>query len=110
MRRCILVAVVLAGCKGTPDCERAVHHVMQILSDAKPSSGKPVSPPSADEQRVIDEVERVSIATCKDEGLSAPQLDCILAIETLDDMSRLGNCPAIAAHKPSWLKVPVGQP
>jgi hypothetical protein len=93
--------MMLAGCRN-PDCERAVHRITEIVGAAPKGSE-----PSAEEQSVIDAVARAMVGKCTSEGLTPEQRDCILAAKTYDDMSKLGSCPAIKAHKPSWLIVPM---
>jgi hypothetical protein len=96
----LLVTTMLTGCKSS-DCERAVHRITEIVSTAPKGSE-----PSPAEQSAIDAIERTTVSQCTSEGLTPEQRDCILAANTYDDMVKLGNCPAIQAHKPSWLIVP----
>lgn len=48
-------------------------------------------------------VREGSLETCRREGLSQAQLDCILEIKNGEDLLRLLECPPIAQHQPSWL-------
>jgi hypothetical protein len=96
---CFVVAI---GCGRKSDCERAVHHLLQVTTHI----GAPGSEPKADEQEVLDQVEKMTIVRCEDEGLSAAQRDCILAMKTFEDLKAVTRCPAIAAKQPSWVLVP----
>jgi hypothetical protein len=69
-------------------------------------AGPPGTEPKADEQRAIDQIEKLTVASCEKEGLSEAQLACIEGMTSFDDMHRITACPAIAAKKPSWLIVP----
>lgn len=105
MRLVLASLVVLAACsKSNPNCERAVRHVMTL------SLGPPGTPaPSSDEQAVIDQIARVTLERCTDEGLSDAQRDCILAAPSLTDRTFL-TCPALVATRPSWIIAPIGEP
>ena len=101
--RIILVILFCAGCKDDRTCAQAVHKLFEITTMDPTGKG---SKPGADEQKVIDTIETMTIGKCKEEGLSKAQTDCILAMKTREDMDTVGKCPAIAAKHPSWLLVP----
>lgn len=84
-------------------CQRGISHVEKLVTAATSSKGKG---PSADEQRAIDAALELSTATCRNEGLSEEQLDCIIAATDMDTFNRLGDCPAIKRHRPGWLILP----
>lgn len=84
-------------------CDRAVGHIAQITSGA---SAGGAGAPSAEEQAIIDAVIDMSKVTCRREGLSQAQADCILAVGDVQAMLRLRQCPAIGARRPSWLALP----
>lgn len=97
--------VALAGCGDKADlCSQAVRHM--IDPSMGPAGSKPGSKPSKEEQQIIDFVLKLTLGQCRKEGLSRAQADCILAAKTLDQRLRLSECPAIKAHKPTWLQVP----
>ena len=98
MRALLVIAMFSAGCKDDSPCTKAVHRVFELTASP---DGK--SKPSAEEQKVIDEIETMSVGKCKDEGLSQAQADCLLAMKTFDDLKNVWKCPAIAAKHPSWL-------
>jgi hypothetical protein len=102
MSRAVLVALLLSACSRPSPCERAVHHVLTLSTHA----GPPGTEPKADAQRAIDQIEKLTVASCEKEGLSEAQLACIEGMTSFDDMHRITACPAIAAKKPSWLIVP----
>ena len=96
-------ALLFAACDrdGPPDlCERAVRHMAVGLIP------EGADQPDEGERRIMESVTRASIHTCRKEGLSQAQADCILAVESVDDLLYLGRCPAIAKDKPTWLTVP----
>lgn len=98
--RLVALMLVFAACSKPPErerCERGIRKVMEltVLADAKGMG--------ADERAVIDQIERQSITVCIDEGLSTEQLDCLLAMKSLEDFQTVTACPAIAAKHPSWL-------
>lgn len=94
------LALAAAACsKGAPsDCERAVRHLLFELTTPR---GAP--PPSEQEAEIIRQVAATTVPTCEREGLSAAQLDCILAARTAEDFPALLKCPAIAERRPSWI-------
>ena len=102
MSRAVLVALLLSACRSKSPCQRAVHHVLALSAHA----GPPGSEPKPDEQRAIDQIEKLTVASCEKEGLSDAQLACIEGMKSFDDMQRIAACPAIAAKKPSWLIAP----
>jgi hypothetical protein len=103
--RLALVLALLAAChKPNPSCERAVKHVIALTTQ-----GPPGSEPKDDEKSAIDQVIKVSIDRCDDEGLSDAQRDCILAAKSLTDREFL-MCPALVAKKPTWIIAPIGHP
>ena len=103
--RIVLAVVLLVAChKPNPNCERAVKHVIGLTTQ-----GPPGSEPKDDEKSAIDQVVKVSIDRCEDEGLSDAQRDCILAAKSLTDREFL-MCPALVAKKPSWIIAPIGHP
>lgn len=105
MRTLALVLALGACQKATPNCERAVKHLIVLTTTA----GPPGSEPGADEQRAIDKIVEITIDRCSDEGLSDAQRDCILAAKSLDDRAFL-MCPALVEKKPSWIIAPIGNP
>jgi hypothetical protein len=105
MRR-ILVVAVLAACNSpSPNCKRAVKHVFKLTTHA----GPPGTEPKADEQAIIDQIEKKTLDACTKEGLSDAQRDCILAAKSLFDRTFL-TCPALVAKPPSWIIAPIGHP
>jgi hypothetical protein len=101
MSRAVLVALLVSGCHTRSPCERAVHEVLTLTTHAVPGSE-----PKPDEQKVIDDIEKMTVATCTKEGLSDAQLACIENMKSYADLQKLPSCPAIAAKKPSWLIIP----
>ncbi len=101
--RIALLLVAVVGCSKSPvaeRCDRGVKRVFELTTHV--GGGKP----GADEQEIINDVQRQAIGTCESEGLTVEQLDCILAMKTFDDMKTVGACPAIKAKHPSWLLAP----
>jgi hypothetical protein len=102
MRTIVIAMAVLAlGCSGKSRCERGVHKVLEITTQAPKGSE-----PKADEREVIDQIETMTIGACEKEGLDEAQLDCILKMQTQHDLETLSTCPAIAAKHPSWVLAP----
>jgi len=99
--RTLLVLLAVAGCSKSP-CERAVHEVFELQLRATP----PGSEPKADEQAVIDQVERMTIGQCEKEGLSDAALACIMKMTSFDDMKTLKDCPGFNDHRPTWVIAP----
>ena len=97
----LLVIVVLAACDKNDDCKRAVNHLFDITTMSPP--GVKNSKPSDEEQQVIDMVKTTSLSGCRKEGLDPAARDCILAMKALADLEKLGDCPGIIAHHPSWV-------
>lgn len=81
-------------------CTRGVNHVNSLME------GQGGHKPSADEQRAIEGVTKMSIAQCEKEGFTQAQLDCVLAAKTWDDFKKIADCEAIKAKRPSWLIIP----
>jgi hypothetical protein len=102
MSRAVLVALLVSACSHRSPCERAVHKVLALSAHA----GPPGSEPKPNEQRAIDQIEKLTVASCEKEGLSDAQLACIEGMKSFDDMQQITACPAIAAKQPSWLIVP----
>jgi hypothetical protein len=100
MHRLVLVAFCVSACSGKSPCERAVHHVLALTTHAVPGSE-----PKPDEQKVIDGIEKMTVASCEKEGLSDAQLACIERVQSYADLQTVASCPAIAAKKPTWLIV-----
>jgi hypothetical protein len=100
-RALLLVASIAACDRNDDDCKRSVNHLFDITTMSPP--GVKDSEPSADEQRVIDLVKTGALATCRKEGLDPAARDCILATKSLEDLEKLGACPGIVAHHPSWV-------
>jgi hypothetical protein len=97
-----LLALALSACGNKDDfCSQAVRRVTFELIP-KDGTGQP----SEDERRTMEAVVEMGIAQCRKEGLSKEQADCIMDVHTVDQMLRLGDCPAIAAKRPSWLSLP----
>lgn len=83
-------------------CSQAIAKVSLDELMATVPNGKP----SPGEQAIIDGVRKQSQAACESEGLSEEQAACLDAIKDVDTLLKAGDCPAIAAKKPSWLTVP----
>ena len=83
-------------------CQRGVGHVQQLMA-AESKAHDMV--PSADEQRAIGAVGKGMVSLCQSEGLSQEQLDCLLNAKDWDLFKSVGDCPAIRARRPSWLRV-----
>ncbi len=64
--------------------------------------------PSEGEQAIMDGVRSMSLRKCEEEGLSVAQAACFQTIRDVDSLLQVASCPAIAAKKPSWLRVPPG--
>lgn len=96
-----LLLLGLGGCKSelAKRCEAAARHAVAPFPVPKGGERK------EDEQRIIDLVIKTSIDSCLKEGLSQEQADCILNVHTMDQLMALGECPAIVAKQPSWLRV-----
>jgi hypothetical protein len=58
------------------------------------------------EKSVMEDAARTSLETCRSEGLSKEQADCILAVKDVQGLVTLRSCPAIVAKKPRWLILP----
>lgn len=96
----LVVLIVFAACSKPAErerCERGIRKVLEltVLAGAKQMD--------ADERAAIDQVERQSVNVCIDEGLSTEQLECLLAMKSLEDFQAVTTCPAIKAKHPSWL-------
>ena len=83
-------------------CSQAIAKVamddfMAAASDGKPSPG---------EQAIIDGVRKQSQAACEAEGLTEEQAACFDSIKDLETLFFAADCPALAAKRPSWFKVP----
>ncbi len=61
---------------------------------------------SSPERRLIDQINAAAFAACQQEGLNARQAECIMAAKGREDFLALGNCDAIKARRPSWLRLP----
>ena len=73
-------------------------------SGINPGPDRPDRPYScADEQRAIDEITKLSLTHCQQEGLTQAQLDCLLAATDWERIKQIGDCPAIKAKPPTWL-------
>ncbi len=98
------LSVVACGSKQEGDaCARGVDHAFALT--VKQGTGT-VGSPSADEQRAMDAVKQASLEQCRKEGLSQPQLDCILGATDWNAFTKLGECPAIKDKRPGWLMIP----
>ena len=97
-----LLALAVGGCKSelAKRCEAAARHMAAPIPVAKGDE------PGEGEQRIIDVVIKMSTDSCLKEGLSREQADCILSVHTMDQLMALGECPAIAAKQPSWVRLP----
>ncbi|MEM9487563.1 MAG: hypothetical protein AAGC55_00395, partial [Myxococcota bacterium] len=98
----ILAVVTVAGCerdRGEYLCDKAVKHVLTGMIP-------PGSEPGENEKAIMDVTVSMTLAKCRAEGLSQAQADCIMAVQTIDQLLHLGECPAIAADRPSWLILP----
>lgn len=85
-------------------CTRAVLHVNELIAVESNSHGLP--PIGAVEQRAVDLAVKGSITQCRSEGLSPAQLDCVLTAKDWDGFRHVGDCPAIQARRPTWLRIP----
>ena len=97
---CLLAGAASLDCHGDDRdnrYSRAVPHLMAI--------GRPSEIPEEFEKD-YRKVEQGSLQRCNEEGLSEPQLDCILRVKTMEDLARLRACPAIAGRVPTWIHVP----
>jgi hypothetical protein len=104
VHRALLLVALIAACDTNDDCKRSVNHLFDITMMSPP--GAKGGKPSADEQRIIDVVKTGALATCRKEGLDPAARDCILAMKSLEDLEKLGACPGIVAHHPSWVIAP----
>jgi len=100
-----LVGLLVACDKPHPNCEKAVKHVFHLT--VYPVEGAPK--PGRDEQAVIDQIASKALDSCKSEGLSDAQRDCIVAAKSLTERSFL-MCPALVAKPPTWIIAPIGHP
>lgn len=84
-------------------CAKAIAKVSldEFMANA-PESGKP----KPAEQAIIDGVRKQSQAACESEGLTEEQAACFEAIKDIETLFQVADCPAIAAKKPSWLRLP----
>ena len=98
---CLLVFVAACGSKSADGdlCTRGVSHVFELMS-------KQPGKPSSDERSAMEAVKKMSIAQCKSEGFTQPQLDCVLGATDWDKFQKLGECAAIKDRKPGWLILP----
>jgi hypothetical protein len=62
--------------------------------------------PSSSERRLIEQIKAGAFAACEQEGLDARQVACIMSAKGPEDLVALGNCDAIKARRPSWLRLP----
>jgi hypothetical protein len=85
-----------------PDlCEKTINHMMSVTSGATEGAKMGVA------ERVFDGlVAARSIATCRQEGLSQAQADCILDARNFQQIMAIGTCDALREKKPSWLTLP----
>jgi hypothetical protein len=93
-----------AGCSGKKTealCEKSVRHMLAVSQ--APLAGVKVAPA---ERAIMEAAVQASLATCRSEGLSQEQADCILAVKDVQGLAALRTCPAIAAKKPRWLILP----
>jgi hypothetical protein len=96
-----LALLGLVGCGGHRDnndlCAPAVAHVFELTT---------VGPkPSHEEAAMIATIREAALATCRAEGLSRAQSDCILAAHYPEWSDQLRGCPAFAAKPASWVIV-----
>jgi hypothetical protein len=99
---CLLVA---AGCKKVPTqtsepdlCQRTVDHAMSIMAGV-PGGGK-----MREEERAIASLAAAqSVATCRKEGLTQAQADCVLGVKDFEAFMAMGTCAALREKKPTWL-------
>ena len=75
--------------KAEDHCSKAIDHLF-----TGPGGGG--NPPA--------DVVKMAKKSCTESGLSQAQYDCIMAVKAPADVERLGDCPAIAAATPDWLK------
>ncbi|MCX5742184.1 MAG: hypothetical protein NT062_06780 [Proteobacteria bacterium] len=103
----LALLTLLVACSSTETvgdrCTRGIDHLTTLGTTAP--NGKSAKP-SAAEQHVIDGVWRSAMASCKAEGFTQAQLECILAATDVPTLLKVGECPAIKAKKPSWLVAP----
>jgi len=82
-------------------CGRSIRHITKLIMSG-PGSFE-ISP---NEASIIEVTTAMSIATCESEGLSPAQEACMLAVEEIEKLSAVAQCPAIVEHKPRWLVLP----
>jgi hypothetical protein len=69
--------------KETDLCEKTINHMMSVMSGASEGAKMGVA------ERVVDGMAAAaSIATCRQEGLSPAQADCILAAKNFEQFRR----------------------
>lgn len=94
-----------AGCaqkQAEARCEQSVGHMFAVVQ-APLANGAQLAPM---EKAVMEAAVKTSMATCRSEGLSQEQADCILAVKDVPGLATLRSCPAIVAKKPRWLILP----
>lgn len=79
-------------------CARATQHVFELIEGTGPVQGP--------ERLVMDGIVIAARNQCREEGLSPAQAECIFAVKSAADLTRLGQCEAIAASPPRWLRLP----
>ncbi|MDQ3370298.1 MAG: RCC1 domain-containing protein [Myxococcota bacterium] len=92
----LIGALASAACGSSqPDqCARAVDHVLALTVQG---------PVASEERRAIDTIRRMTLAKCRQEGLSPAQADCIVAARGPEWADQLRTCPAFAARPSSWV-------
>ncbi len=85
----------------TQRCRRSVEHVATLIRSGPGSAS--ISPQEA---AIIDATTAISVASCEREGLSSAQEQCLLAIQSAQELGDAATCPAIAERRPSWLVLP----
>ena len=88
-----------------PDlCAKTIDHMMSVASGVSDTADG--GRMSLAERAFDGMVARASLATCRREGLSQQQADCILAASNFEQFMAIGACPALREKKPSWLRLP----
>ncbi len=82
-------------------CTKTVNHLMSLMSGA--DQGVPMR---QGERIAAGLAGAASIASCRQEGLSQAQADCILGASNTEQLMAMGSCAAIREKKPSWLMLP----
>ena len=83
-------------------CEQGVRHMLAVLQAPLANGAQPAPM----EKEAMEAAVKTSMESCRSEGLTQEQVDCILAVKDVQGLGTLRSCPAIAAKKPRWLILP----